>query len=440
MPTPVEFPLDSLPLFCAHEHWGSLASFTTTGPGFRADKEAGAEPVRRTDVWDVLLDPYFGGMLATAGVSPDTAAAAAGHAGMRAWWEKEPDAACAAFVHCMQGLRLSGAFQCLRRGMLVLHNVDIAALDRHSLEAADQAIQEAYADLFSWYAAGMARMQARYVIRPVHPDFFIRRGPAAGREAALMRPILRIDPMLDWWQDACPARDRAGAWCGEDPGDAPGWRCFLARLCERTGELGNTGIKQLQAYSRTLDFDSPSDAEVRFRGDLSQEERRVFQDWIVQECCRLAHERNWPHQIHVGTHNLAQSSPLPLQSLAQRYPGMKLVLLHGWPFLAESGFLARQFPNVYLDPCWLTVLNPEFLQRALREWLGYVPANKIMLSHDATSIEMAAGSAWMTRRLLGEVLMDRLESLDLCPDSLIAGAKGLLHNHAVHVYGVGETA
>ena len=33
-------------------------------------------------------------------------------------------------------------------------------------------------------------------------------------------------------------------------------------------------------------------------------QRLAFQDWIMHECCKQAHDRGWPHQVHVGTHNL----------------------------------------------------------------------------------------------------------------------------------------
>lgn len=40
---PVEF-VSEMPVFCAHEHWGSLAAVGMGAYGFRADLEAGAMP------------------------------------------------------------------------------------------------------------------------------------------------------------------------------------------------------------------------------------------------------------------------------------------------------------------------------------------------------------------------------------------------------------
>jgi predicted TIM-barrel fold metal-dependent hydrolase len=158
----------------------------------------------------------------------------------------------------------------------------------------------------------------------------------------------------------------------------------------------------------------------------------------MHECCKRANDRGWPHQIHVGTHNLRASSPLPLRALAQRYPKMKLVQLHCWPFIEEAGHLAKLQPNVYIDTCWEPVLSPAFLEQALHTWLSFVPAHKIMLSHDSTSVEMAAGSSLFTRDALSAAMDRQRRTLGVSADMALRLAQDMLHNNAVRVYGCGE--
>ncbi len=81
----------------------------------------------------------------------------------------------------------------------------------------------------------------------------------------------------------------------------------------------------------------------------SPDARRKLQDWIVHECCKYAQDIGWAHHVHVGTHNLPNSSPLPLAPLARRYPSMKVVMIHCWPFLDEAGTLARHNANIFID-------------------------------------------------------------------------------------------
>jgi predicted TIM-barrel fold metal-dependent hydrolase len=142
--------------------------------------------------------------------------------------------------------------------------------------------------------------------------------------------------------------------------------------------------------------------------------------------------------VHVGTHNLTQSNPLPLEALAIRYPQVKFVQLHCWPFLEEAGWLAKYRPNVYLDTCWQPILNPAYYQQAMRQWLNYVPTRKLMCSQDATSVEMAAGSALFVRELLAVELERASRKLGMERGDLITIAKASLNDNAAAIYGLAK--
>ena len=430
--------LTEIPNFCTHEHWGSIDAIGMVPEGFRADVECGATPSRKADVFDILLDPYFRGSLASAGDGPDRVAQARGLHDFRAWALENPDDAFKALSALIDRHRLTGTYQCIRRGVQALYDTDISA--EFDLAALDAAIAANYAQPFSWYKRSMRIAHFSGVIRPVHPEFYVREASsgAANDERAFTRTVMRIDPLLDMWKAECPRRDALAKTHGVTPKDAESWRAFLAKLFDRAGARGAIGIKQLEAYARDLDFKPREDADVVWSGALAPDQVRVFQDWMVHECCRLADARGWPHQIHVGTHNLAHSSPLPLSTLATRYPQMKIVLLHGWPFLKECGWLAKHHPNVYLDPCWLAILNPAFYREAMNGWLGYVPTHKLLCGHDATSIEMAVGASLFTRELLARELEDHARLMALSPSHVRRVAIDILHNNAVVLYETGE--
>jgi len=431
--------VDSLPNFCGHEHWGSFAAIGMAPEGYRADVEPGAAPTRRASVWDIALDPYLGGWVASAGVEAGALARAAGADDMVSWWRRCPEEAMAALTPCLRAQELTGAFQCIRRGIVRLHGVDLKTMRVDDWARADEAVGSAYGDVFGWYRKAMKEVRFSELLRPVQPEFYFAPHTArAADEATFTRSLLRIDPLLEFWRSDCPRRDRLAALVQVDPGDAASWRAFIGRLLDACAERAGLGVKQLQAYSRALDFAPRSDAEVHWRGALSRAEVVAFQDWVMHECCAQAHERRWTHQVHVGTHNLRQSSPLPLEALARRYPQMRLVMLHSWPFLEEAGWLLKHVPNVYADTCWQAALNPEFLRQTFARWLNYVPANKIMLSHDSTSVEMAVGSSLFTREILAQALAHQGTTLNISEDRLRGLAAGFLHNNAVRVYGVGE--
>lgn len=429
--------ISDIPVFCAHEHWGSVEAIGMGTYGFRADMEAGAHPHGNVSIWDIVLDPYFGGWIAAAGYDVQKMAQKNGYDSFIGWWQNDPTIMLRTLEPALREQTLTGAFQCLRLGIAALHNEDIGAFDVKSWMNADAAVTRAYVDIFSWYRHVMDTMAISALVRPVHPEFFWTKSGQASRELEFTTPILRIDPLLDLWPTVCPRRDRLAELVGVEPRDAVSWRKFITALFDVAAQHGTVGIKQLQAYARDLAFARVSDSEVRFTGDLSSAEQRYFEDWVVQECCRQAHERHWPHQIHVGTHNLANSSPLPLEGLAKTYPNMKLVLLHCWPFLEEAGFLAKHWPNIYLDPCWLALLNPVFLRKSFDLWLGYVPVSKLMCSQDATSAEMAAGSILVLRHVLARMLAQRCEEVGASKSEVRAIAEHILHENGHTVYGKG---
>lgn len=433
--------LATIPNFCAHEHWGSIASIGMAAEGFRADVEAGATPGRTTTLIDLVLDPYLGGPIHGAGDDPNAAVRAAlGMANAHDAAVERPAETLHALRPILHRQQLNGIYQALRRGILFAHDYDLHNDDAKAIAAASRSIGERYAKLFDWYSRLMALAHFSALIRPVHPEYYARpASPETARaEAALTRTLLRIDPLLDLWRPDHPRRAALAAMAGVDPQDAASWRRFLDRLFDIAAKGGAVGIKQLQAYRRPLRFELPADNAVRFTGDLTPAEQRVFEDWVVHECCRRADDRAWPHQVHVGTHNLPDSDPLPIAPLAQRYRRQKLVLIHCWPYFAEAGFLAREHANIYMDSCWLPVLSPAFFREAMQTWLAYVPLNKIMCSHDSTSVEMAVGSSLVTREILADALAALGDRAGLGADALHRVAADALHNNAVAVYGIGE--
>ncbi len=323
--------------------------------------------------------------------------------------------------------------------MLKLYGFDVDSGDPREIEALNAAIAHAYSNMFAWYRAAMDKAHFSEVIRPVHPEYFTaQQSPeTAARESAFVNTIMRIDSLLALWPRKCPRRDALANILGVEPVDAKSWREFIHAILDLAAENGTTGIKQAQAYDRRLTFVAREDSEVAFSADMTPEQVRVWQDWAAHVCFEYADDRGWPHQVHVGTHNLPHSSPLPLGDVAARYGRMKLVQIHCWPFLKEAGWLAKHYPNVYIDSCWLPILSPGFYREALMTWLNYVPIHKLMCSHDATCVEMAVGSSLFTREILAEALVEQTHSFGLSTSDLEQTAADLLHNNAATVYGIG---
>jgi len=401
--------LTDIPNFCSHEHWGSIASIGSMPEGFRADVIAGAVPTRATTLTDLVVEPYLAGAMEANGIDVSAIDSVAP-------------------VEIPVQLCANGAYQATRRGILCAYGFDIDCGDAAAVAEVSGRIADRYASLFEWYERLMSEACFSELIRPVHPLYYVRQASevTAEQEALLTRTVMRIDPFLEMCHCDSPHYALMVRASGVEPHDANSFRQLLDWFFDKAVVAGAVGIKQLQAYTRDLSFERHDDASVQFNGEDSADQRRVFQDWVVHECCKRADDLGWPHQVHVGTHNVPDSDPSPLEALASRYARQKLVLLHCWPFVNEAAGLAERWPNVFIDACWLVVLDPAYFRDATRCWLGHGLLKKITLGNDGTTIEMAVGSSLIAREILGKVLTERSQGADL------------LHNNAVDLYGIGR--
>ena len=151
------------------------------------------------------------------------------------------------------------------------------------------------------------------------------------------------------------------------------------------------GIKQLQAYFRPLHTSTPSYAEakqafvpaLRFGGN----EAYVVQDYLHRYILDQAEKHEMAYQIHTGMTNLKNSNPAALEPLIQNYPHIRFVLLHCYPFISEVTYLARVYPNCFVDTSWLAIQGDQILETALTQYTAMLPLNKVTISVDATSLE-----------------------------------------------------
>ena len=429
--------IDTMPNVCAHEHWGSIPSIGPDDVGFVADDIGGAQS-NETTLFDLLLCPYLNGFLNMAGFQGGALARENGFGSPYEMSRERPVEVLRALLPHLRSVRVAGTLMCVTHGVRELYDFDLDALSEDNWQEVSRRINAAYRDIFGHYRRAMEAAHFSHLIRPVGLSFMTEEqdDERAAREREFTLPILRVDDFLT----ALPEPNSRVRYCiektGIEPHDAASWREFLRRVFELSREGGNVGIKQAQAYRRDLLFQPRGDGDVSFTADEGFD-ARAFEDWVLHECLKLANEYAWPFQIHIGTDNLPNSGPLPLRNLFGTYHRVKFVLIHTWPYLTESAQIAHHTPNVYIDTCWLAVLSPGHLEQALRTYVGYCPAHKVMLSHDATSVEMAVGSVWLTRRHLKKILAERIADGWMTEEQALRLARRMLHDNAVDVYGLG---
>ncbi|MCW3978385.1 MAG: amidohydrolase, partial [Candidatus Bathyarchaeota archaeon] len=198
------------------------------------------------------------------------------------------------------------------------------------------------------------------------------------------------------------------------------------------------GVKIGLAYSRPIRFEKVpfSEAEEafneiyrtkRFKVNDTPEvwkmvpdpvgvDLRPMQDYLVHAMIGEAERRGLPVQIHTGLQEgneniLSNSNPELLVNLFMEYKDARFDIFHGsWPYCGELGALAKNFPNVYIDMCWMHIISPSRSRTALSDWLDEVPANKILgFGGDYLFVEGAYGHSVIARENIAKVLASKVD-------------------------------
>jgi predicted TIM-barrel fold metal-dependent hydrolase len=118
----------------------------------------------------------------------------------------------------------------------------------------------------------------------------------------------------------------------------------------------------------------------------------------AQECRQLG----VPLQVHCGfgdpDEDLADASPLGLRPLLEdpQYGGLRVALLHCYPYHREAAYLCAVYPDVYMDLSLAIPMAGSDGARALHEALGLCPTTKLLYATDATrypEVYLAAAEA-----------------------------------------------
>jgi uncharacterized protein len=212
---------------------------------------------------------------------------------------------------------------------------------------------------------------------------------------------------------------------------------------------GMVGIKSPLAYTRKIAYPLPSVEEARAAFAKLLEDKPPssagllpLQNYMMNQVAQLAGEADLPFQIHTGLQTgfgnrvITDSNPTHLISLIRAHPQTKFVIFHGsYPYGSELSTLAKNYPNVYIDMCWLHIISPTVARRYLAEWIETVPANKIMaFGGDYMYVEGAYAHAKMARENVAWVLAEKVLSGYMSEADAVDLAKKILRNNAIALY------
>jgi len=185
----------------------------------------------------------------------------------------------------------------------------------------------------------------------------------------------------------------------------------------------------------------PDGARVNIPEGISFEEAKPIQDFIVHTVLQLSGTHQLPVQIHTGLQEgnenvVASSNPVHLVNLFMEYKEVKFDVFHGgYPYTSELAALAKNFPNVYVDLCWLHIISPTVARRVLSELLDTVPSNKILgFGGDYRFVEGVYGHALLARENIARVLTEKVEDDNFTQKEALLLAQRLLRDNANELY------
>lgn len=273
-----------------------------------------------------------------------------------------------------------------------------------------------------------------------------------GQDVAVDQSLFRAMPILDHY--AIPGTRAELQALEQEAGAAIQTLAQLMdaqeALLTRHIEKGIAGVKIFLAYRRTLQFERVTQAAaarvfdriwLSQSQDLTFEDLKPLQDFMTRRLIALAAERHLPIQIHTGMQEgngnyLENSRPTLLTNLFMEFPDARFDVFHaGFPYTGEAAVLAKTFPNVYADLCWMHAVSPAVAARILDEWLEVIPANKILaFGGDSNYAEGAYGHACIARRVTADVLARKVEQAYFSEAEAIWIAQRILHKNAAELF------
>lgn len=234
----------------------------------------------------------------------------------------------------------------------------------------------------------------------------------------------------------------------------------LGAVFQQKRAHGVVAIKSGLAYVRTLYYEYPSktEAEQAFNAvftpggfmdndglmAIAPGKAKALQDYMFHRIVQLCVEHDMPMQIHTGIQEgngnfLRQTNPALLNDVFMKYPRARFDIFHaGYPYWDELGVMAKMFPGVHADLCWMNIISELGARRALSEWLELMPASKIFaFGGDYIFVEGAYAHCRIARRNVATVLAEKVDEGYLTLDEARRVADMVLRENANEFFRLG---
>jgi predicted TIM-barrel fold metal-dependent hydrolase len=240
----------------------------------------------------------------------------------------------------------------------------------------------------------------------------------------------------------------------ENAGDPREWFGAVRAGLRAAVGRGAVGVKTICAYRATLKLQPVEPAAldaafsaIRRRAQKGEHPRLSGSDLchaLLFEAAEECRGLDVPLQVHCGfgdpDEDLAETSPLGLRPLFTEpaYRGLRVALLHCYPYHREAAYLCSVFPDVYMDLSLTIPFAGLEGSRAMREALGLCPTSKLLYASDASRYpEVFLVAATAHREVLAGSLAELVDRGIMDPTTAADAGVQVLGENARRVYRLG---
>jgi len=323
-----------------------------------------------------------------------------------------------------------------------LYDLDEGGITRRNWQRLDAEIRRRHGD-DRWRDEVLDRARIERIITDPFENPLLNARETLGERYC---SVLRINALaFGWHKESCDHNGNSAHAFAQRLGHRldtfDDYLALLQLLMDTMAERHQVGLKNALAYDRSVNFDDLDEDLARRawgRRHPTTAEWKAFGDVIVDRLCRLAGERDVPFQMHLGSAQIRGSHPMNAAGLIERHPNTRFLLMHlAFPWSRELLAMAFVYRNVWLDLTWSALLSPTHFKQALHEAIEVLPdESRLMIGGDNWHVEETYGAMRLTRRLIGEVLQEKIDGGYFQPDDGRRLARKILRDNAWKFFGL----
>jgi len=324
----------------------------------------------------------------------------------------------------------------LIRALTDLYDLDEDGITPENWERIDAEIRRRHGD-DGWRSEVLDRAGIHRIITDPFNDPLLDAQEALGERYS---SVLRINALAFGWHPDSQDHNgnsahRFAEQIGHPLNTFDDYLAMLEVLMDTMAQRHQIGLKNALAYDRSVDFDDVDERLARRalgEPHPTADQRKAFGDVVVDRLCRLAGERDVPFQMHLGLAQIRGSHPMNAAGLIERHPNTRFLLMHlAFPWSRELLGLAFVYRNIWLDLTWSAILSPTCFKQALHEAIEVLPdESRLMIGGDNWHVEETYGAIRLMRRLIGEVLQEKVDGGYFKPDDGRRLARKILGENA----------